>query len=698
MRVALPADWRWVAILRRSALTGLIFVPALIATRYMMEVLPRHGGDALELAIAAVFGVLFAWISAGFWTALVGFGVLMRDRDRFSISRSIAGRIELDPRARTALVMPVCNEDARSVFARLRATFESLHATPCLANFDFYVLSDSTDPDRWVEEEVAWAELRRDLGVEGRVFYRHRRLNIKRKSGNIADFCRRWGLNYRYMVVLDADSVMSGDTLGRLVALMEANRDVGILQTLPCAVNGETLLARLQQFANRVYGPVFAAGLNYWQLGDGHYWGHNCIIRIAPFMRHCALPRLPGRPPLGGEILSHDFVEAFLMRRAGWKVWLAYELGGSYEETPPTVLDELARDRRWCQGNLQHTRLLLEPGMSAFQRFLFLTGIMAYVTPALWCTLLLLGGLEVVLDRLRVPVYFAVPSDLFPAWPISHPDLASIILIGTSIALFLPRLLGIVHVVIRRPVGDYGGPIRLLVGVFLEALVSMLLAPVRMLFHGKFALLTLLGRVVHWTAQRRDNHRTRFIEALRAHGTGTVIAALWSAAAFTINAAYFWWLTPVLGGLILAVPLSMLTSSVAAGRRARRWGLFVIPEETRPPRELCWRVHASASDEPVLNSAPGFVRAVADPYVNALHIALLGGRGPHPARSRHEVMAKAVSDGPFALSRAEKMQLLNAPANLAALHVEVWAQSAEGDTAAWGIAARADKSIARPAL
>jgi membrane glycosyltransferase len=682
MRAGFVADWHPAAVRRRTAFTALIVLPALFASGQMMEVLPRHGGDALEAAIGAVFCVLFAWISAGFWTAIVGFAVLMRGRDRFAISHSVGAEVKLGTQARTAIVMPVCNEDPASVFARLRATFESLKATPHFEHFDFYVLSDSSDPDRWVDEEQAWAELCRQIGGGKRIFYRHRRVNIKRKSGNIADFCRRWGANYRYMVVLDADSVMSGPTLARMVAIMEANRDVGILQTVPRAVTGITLLARLQQFAQRIYGPVFAAGLNYWQLGDGHYWGHNCVLRIAPFMRHCALARLSGLPPLGGEILSHDFVEAFLMRRAGWKVWLAYDLDGSYEQTPPTLIDELARDRRWCQGNLQHTRLLLEPGMKPFQRFLFLNGIMSYLTPGLWCTLLLLGSLEVTLDSLRVPVYFPPSPHLFPVWPVSHPDLASMLLIGTSIALFLPRLLGVAYVVTRRETAEYGGFARLIAGVLLEALISMLLAPVRMLFHGKFALLTLLGRTVHWSTQRRDHDRTRFVEALRAHAGGTVFAVLWSVAAFMLNTAYFLWLTPVLGGLLLSVPLSMLTSSAKAGRLSRRLSLFVTPEESRPPRELDWPAHARAA-EPARSEA-GFVRAVVDPQVNALHIALLGSRRPRGGPVREAMVARAATQGPQALSRAEKMQLLGDPANLAALHLQLWSGT-DAQTEAWSL-------------
>ena len=258
------------------------------------------------------------------------------------------------------------------------------------------MLSDSNQPNQWIQEEVAWVELCKQVGGFGRIFYRKRRQAINRKSGNVADFLRRWGRNYRYMVVLDADSLMTGQALTRLVAMMERNPAVGIIQTAPRIVNGETLFARLQQFANRLYSPLFLAGLNYWQQHDGNYWGHNAIIRVQPFMSYCCLPDLPGREPFGGRILSHDFVEAALMRKGGWQVWLAGDLEGSYEEGPPTLIDSAKRDRRWCQGNMQHSWLLFARGFRPVSRLHLLMGIMGYVASPLWLLFLLLSSINVI--------------------------------------------------------------------------------------------------------------------------------------------------------------------------------------------------------------------------------------------------------------------------------------------------------------
>ena len=357
--------WRTVGTIRRYILLLLTLAQTVVATWYMKTILPYQGWAfinptdmmgqdlwvsfmqllpyILQSGILLLFAVLFCWVSAGFWTALMGFLQLLMGRDKYSISASTVGDEPLNPEHRTALIMPICNEDVDRVFAGLRATWESVKATGNAAHFDVYILSDSYNPDICVAEQKAWMELIAEVQGEGQIFYRRRRRRVKRKSGNIDDFCRRWGNQYSYMVVLDADSVMSGDCLSGLVRLMEANPNAGIIQSSPKASGMDTLYARCQQFATRVYGPLFTAGLHFWQLGESHYWGHNAILRVEPFMKHCALARLPGRGGLSGEILSHDFVEAALIRRGGWGVYMVPWLGGSYEESPPSLLDVAIR-------------------------------------------------------------------------------------------------------------------------------------------------------------------------------------------------------------------------------------------------------------------------------------------------------------------------------------------------------------------
>ena len=406
----------------------------------------------------------------------------------------------IDRTARTAVIMPICNENVATVFAGLRATCESLAATGALSLFDFYVLSDTADPALRAAEQEAWERLRQTLGdapvgAGGRVFYRWRRRRTRRKAGNVADFCRRWGSNYRYMVVLDADSIMHGDTLVSLVRLMEENPRAGVVQTLPQGFGHGTVHARLQQFANRVTGRLFALGMAYWQLGESHYWGHNAILRVAPFMRHCGLAPIPGRGGLAGEILSHDFVEAALMRRAGYEVWLAPQLQGSWEQHPANLLEELQRDRRWCQGNLQNARLIAEPGLRPVHRAMLGIGALSYLMAPVWLGFVVLG-----------------------LWLGTVYSSSIALLVLTVLLLLLPRVLGVLAVRLKGEQDSFGGTAQLVNSAVLELLLSALQAPLRMLAHSVFVLGALTGLRLDWRSPSRDTLAVTWRDALTGIG------------------------------------------------------------------------------------------------------------------------------------------------------------------------------------
>ena len=679
--------WIPVAHRRRLLLLVLVLVPSLVASGFMVEVLPHQGGTWLEAAIVVLFGALFGWIAIGFWTATIGFFALIGRRDRFAITHLAPGEAiaggppAIASQARTAIVMPICEEPVDRVFAGLQAIHQSLERTQALEHFHFFILSDSSDPNTFIKEEEAWAAWCREVNGFDHIFYRRRRIRLKRKSGNVADFCRRWGKSYRYLIMLDADSVMAGSTLVRLVQMMEKRPQVGMIQTAPIAVNRHSLFARVQQFAGRLYGPMFAAGLHYWQLGDGQYWGHNTIIRIAPFMEHCGLPRLPGKPPLGGEILSHDFVEAALMGRAGWSLWLAFDLEGSYEEVPSTLLEEMKRDRRWCQGNLQHLRLLFTEGLFGAHRALFINGVLSYVSALLWFGFLTLSTAEAIVNALGEPDYFPHGPSLFPEWPVWHPDWALALLAITAAILFLPKLLGILLIVFkwhRRKV--YGGVFRLMLSVLLEILLSSLLAPIRMMFHSRFVVQTVLGRTVTWRSQGREDAETSWGEALRYHGFDTVFASAWGIGLYLLDPDYFWWVTPIIGALILSVPLSVLASRINLGERTRRWGLFLIPEEIEPPQELVdlqdnLARHRAVAARRSAAEQDGFVRAVVDPNVNALHRALLGQRRSLTSAiraARRQLLDHMLSGGSAVLGKRERQILLADPDLVDELHERLW--------------------------
>ena len=695
----LTVSWNRSASWRRILLIVLVIFPTVIASRTMSQILPHKGGTPLEIVLVAIFAILFAWISIGFWTALLGFFVLLRGKNSLSVTEAVRDLpLDLpDPDARTAILIPIYNEDVDRVMAGVRTTYETLAETGQGERFDIFILSDSTNPDVWVTEEEAWYDLCSSLDAFGHVFYRKRRSNIKRKSGNVADFCRRWGKNYRYMIVFDADSIMDGTTMVRIVQIMERRPNIGILQTPPAGVNRESLIARAQQFANHVYGPMFAAGLHWWQLGDAQYWGHNAIIRVEPFMRYCELPRLPGKGPLGGDILSHDFVESALMRRAGYGVWLAYDLTGSYEETPPTLLDELKRDRRWCQGNLQHMRLLFTRGFFPAHRALFINGIMSYGSALLWLLFLVVSSAEAIAEVLFEPKYFSGAKTLFPEWPVWYPHWAVTLLASTAVVLFLPKLFSILLAAIRGDAAKYGGIARLSAGVFLEVVLSTLLAPIRMLFHSTFVVGTLLGRAVGWGTQTRDDRGTSWIDAMNVHWWGMLAGIVWGAVLYPFNPTFFWWISPILFSLALSGPISVFTSRASLGKSARDAGLFLIPEETERPkvlRELDRNMALPAPYSPLpIPRQSGFIRAVVDPKLNALHrslalrystITAARPAASDPERTA-ELLERALTLGPRSLGPQEKMEILRNPHLMEELHRRVWEITDRDRALLWGL-------------
>ncbi len=680
--------WQRRAMARRLLLALLVFIPALLAAWGMSTVLPYHGSTLIEKGLVALTGILFAWVSVGFWVAMFGSLTLLKGKNSDLVGLDAddsAIRIASD--CRVAVLFPICGEDMRRVSAGIFAVYQSLRKTGRIDSFDFYLLSDSSHPDSWVNEEVFWRQLSADLGDPGNIYYRRRRLNLKRKSGNIADFCRRFGAAYRYLVVFDADSVMSGKTLVKMVHVMERNPHVGILQTPPAVAGKETLLARVQQFCSRAYGPVFAAGLNWIQQGDGSFWGHNAILRTDPFMRYCGLPRLSGKAPWGGDILSHDFVESALMRRAGWSVWLAYDFDGSYEEAPPTLLDELKRDRRWCSGNLQHLRLLLASGFRPAHRWLFVNGVLSYVSAPLWCLLLALSSLAVVKSAFSPPDYFPDGRSLFPQWPVWDPYAPLVLMVITATLLFLPKLLACLVVNRQGRAGEFGGRLPLFASVLVEMVLSACLAPIRMVFHSRFVLMTILRRTSGWNPQNRDAAATSWREAWGAFYPCMLLALGWGGVIWLINRSFLLWLTPVLVPLLLSVPLAVFTSRRTVGLLAKNRKLLLIPEETAPPSELVTlgnklRDLGMATTPLRLLPTDGFVRAVLNPQINLLH-RRLGGRMTRsriPASKRFLLMRKALNGGPEGLSVQEKKRILQDNLLLWMLHKWIWALP-EGETA-----------------
>ena len=558
-----------------------VFGGALLLTGYggmqMYDVVSVGGVTGLEWALLVLFIANFSWIALAFTSGLLGlFHSLLHPAKTLVPPRSLG--------TRTAIVMPIYNEAPSRVFATLQAIAEDVVATGLGAHFDFFFLSDTTNPDIFIAEERAFIAMRGRLAGHAAIFYRHRPKNTNRKAGNVADFVTRWGGHYPQMLVLDADSLMTGDAIVRLAAAMEADPDAGIIQTLPLIINRNTFFARLQQFAARIYGPVIATGLAVWSGRDGNYWGHNAIIRTRAFADHCGLPELRGRPPLGGHILSHDFVEAALIRRAGYAVYMLPALGGSFEESPPSLIDLAARDRRWCQGNLQHARLLASKGLHPASRQHFATGIMGYVASPLWMAQLVVGIVLVFQASYIRPEYFASDFSLFPAWPRFDAQRSLELFSLTMAILLAPKFFGLVVALADGPTRRAcGGGLALVASAVFEIITSAFFAPIMMLIQTGSVLKILIGNDTGWNPQRRDDGSIPLRDIFRRHTSHMAMGVLTLIAGLLISPSLVAWMSPTIAGLVLAIGLSWASGQLSIGLWLRRWGFLITPEETAPP-------------------------------------------------------------------------------------------------------------------
>ncbi|QIB51069.1 glucans biosynthesis glucosyltransferase MdoH [Pseudomonas sp. OIL-1] len=665
--------WRCAAAWRRSFLLLAVLLQTAVATYFMLSVLPYNGGTALEIAMAVLFAILFTWISIGFWVGLIGFCIRRIGGDRHSLlAQQDQATLAGTALARTAIVMPIYHESVERSLSGLKSVYRSLERTGQLDHFDFHILSDSRDPDIWLREQTAWAGLCKELGAGGRLFYRRRTLNLNYKSGNIGDFLRRWGRNYPYMVVLDADSLMGGRTLVRMVQLMQRHPRVGILQTSPALLNGESVFARVQQFGNQLYGPLFTTGLAAVQLGEAAFWGHNAILRTQPFMKHCGLRKLPGWGLFRGPIMSHDFVEAAYMGRAGLEVWLEPGLDQSYEESPPTLVEELTRDRRWAKGNMQHLWLLLRgKGMRAAHRMALVNGIMSYFASPLWLAFLVLTTVEAARMVLMPIDYFPDPHQLHPLWPQWEPIRAVVLVAITMTLLFLPKFLALIDALLSGRARAFGGFVRMTAGVLMEIFISALLAPIRMLAHSRYILEAVLNVTLRWAGQNRAGE-IGWGKAILNQAIGTLLAISWSSFAWWLDPMFFLWSLPVALPLVLAAPIFVILGKVRVGQGLRRRKLLMIPEETQGS-DLVDGLADTRGLETASSDFPAFYEAVIHPRINALQVSLARDRrrGPRAAWLEH-LCHDCLDQGPRALDKVEQSALAGDATSLLWLHRQAW--------------------------
>jgi len=539
-------------------------------------VLAAGGWNWPKVAMLVCYLAGLPWVLLGFWNGMIGFLILRFARDPVgAVNPAVRRAGPNDPVVtRTALAVAVRHEDVDRTFLRIAVMLESLEATGWGAAFAVHILSDSSRPDVVAAEEEALERLKWRVSHPERVSYRRRPVNTGLKAGNIRDFARQACGAYDFMIVLDADSLMSGPAILRLVRVMQANPRLGILQSLIVGMPTDSAFARIFQFGMRQGMRVHTVGAAWWQGDSGPYWGHNAIIRLAPFVEHCRLPALPGGPPLGGDVLSHDQVEAALMRRAGYAVRVIPDEFGSWEENPPSLPEFVRRDLRWCQGNMQYARLLRRLDLRPMGRFQLLNAVLMYTGSPLWAATVVLGLL-----LLWMPAAHAgAPA---PA------SLALALYAASGVAVFGTRLLGVADLLLRPAERRrYGGAGRVVAGWAVETLFSLLLGPLMMVSHTVFLGGLLFGRRIAWEAPRRDRHAVSAADAVRGlwpgMGFGAGIAGLlaWKAP---------WvlpWAIPSLAAYALAVPFASWTADVRLGRVLERTGLCAIPDDAVPEPEL----------------------------------------------------------------------------------------------------------------
>jgi len=652
-RLAWPSFF---TMLARLVTFGGALALTVYATLEMIAVVSVGIVSVLQWAMVALFAITFAWIALPATAAVSGvlFGWVRR-----------RAKADLRVEQRTALVMPVYNENPAGTFAALVAMAEALieqNAT----GFEIFVLSDTTRPEIYVKETAAYHVLREKLGERMRVWYRRRSDNVGRKVGNLHDFVTRWGGRYDFMVVLDADSILAPETLVTLVREMAADPNLGLLQTVPRLAGGRTLYARLQQFAGRVYGPIVARGIASWQGDDGNYWGHNAIVRVRAFAAAAGLPILPGKKPFGGAILSHDFVEAALLRRAGWAVRMLPTLGGSWEDSPPSLLDSAARDRRWAQGNIQHLAVILSQGFTWSNRVHMGIGVMSYLASPLWFALLIVGlGTAGHIATVQFE-YFTDELSLFPRWPLFDSERMIRLFIIAMSTLFTPKILGVLRAFVDGELLRKVNPLRVVLGAAVETILSALYAPIMMMMQVRQVSEILIGQDSGWTTQSRKHARRPWGMLFRRHWLQMLSGIVVSAVLLYVSPPLFLWMAPALLGLVLALPLSAASGSVLLAKAGRLLGLLTVPEEVNVPRVIAARDEAEARLEELLEGVT-IERLLSDELARQRHFAAVQPR-PAATRGHPDVMfITARAKLGDAHTAAEALSWLSPPERLAVL-------------------------------
>ena len=446
---------------RRALFAGLVGTTIAAVLWLALVAVPPYSAGAISFLV--LFTVTLPWSVVGFWNAAIGFLIMRFCRDPAAAVNPLAASIRGDEpvTASTAILMCIRNESPEQVTRNLQPLMDGLVQAHVAHLFHVYLLSDSSDPGVIAAETSCFDAFIAKWQGTIPVTYRRRQVNTAFKSGNIRDFCDRWGNNHDFAITLDADSFMPAETVLRLVRIAQANPSLGILQTLVVGLPSVSVFARVFQFGMRLGMRSYTLGATWWQGDCGPYWGHNAIIRLAPFIAHCRMPVLPGNGPLSGHVLSHDQVEAALMRRAGYEVRVLPVDGVSWEENPPTLMEFSRRDLRWCQGNMQYWQLLTLPGLKPVSRFQLVFAIWMYLGSPAWMAMTAIGTVLLALSDTPAAQYVPLKASAGTA-------LFAIMMLMT----FAPKIASMIDVLLTHPARrSFSGTIPFALNIAIEAAV-----------------------------------------------------------------------------------------------------------------------------------------------------------------------------------------------------------------------------------
>lgn len=587
------AGTHWVvraALIAGTILLTMGFSRELYAVLSFVQITP------FQIVFLIVSTLAFGWIAAGSLSAAIGLMPLFAGERPDTIELP---QVDAPLHHRTALLFPIYHEDCARIAGTIEAMAMELAELGRPEHFDVFVLSDSRTPEAGAREEEVVGALAERLRQMMPVYYRRRIQNTAKKAGNIADWIQRFGGAYDSFIVLDADSIMSGETVVRLALGMQSRPTAGLIQTVPRLIGGCTIFQRLQQFAAGIYGPAVAAGLAAWHGPNGNYWGHNAIIRTAAFAAAAGLPELSGRPPFGGHVQSHDFVEAALLQRAGWEVHMAPSLEGSYEGAPPALPELVTRDRRWAQGNLQHLAIVVRRGLTPMARAHLAMGASAYLVSAIWGSSLAVGMVLALQGTHVIPTYFLDNKTLFPIWPTIDPGAAFRLFLATMVVVLMPKAIGLILELRRASqAGQRRAAPRVIAGATIETLLSMFFAPILMVTQTTAVAQILAGLDSGWKAQRRDEAGMPIATALRFHVWHMLLGIGLAVLSYLVSLSLMAWMAPVILGLTFSALLSWWTA-----RTAGRWmsRCLAIKEDDAPPaivetaraKAAAWAAHVN---------------------------------------------------------------------------------------------------------